>query len=341
MKKSPVFFIAEMSGNHNQSFDNAMKLIDLAAKAGASAIKIQTYTADTITIKNVYKIKNSKSLWKNYDLYDLYAKASTPWEWHKDIFARAKQLGLICFSTPFDESSVDFLESLNNPIYKISSFETNHIPLLKYVAKTKKPVIMSTGVSTLAEIHEAVSTLRNYGCKDLTLLKCTSDYPADPINANISLIPLMAKKFNCKIGLSDHTPGIGVSIAAISLGAKVIEKHLCIDRQLGGVDSEFSMEPNEFKMLVHEGKKAFLSIGKPKFNSEKDVKKYIDGKRSIYIKENINKGDLFSNDNLKIIRPGFGVHPRELEKIIGKKSLKNLKAGSPLKEINFSRKKCK
>ena len=335
MKENSVFFIAEMSGNHNQSFDNAINLVEEASKTGASAIKLQTYTADTLTMKKAYQITSSKSLWKGYDLYDLYSKASTPWEWHKEIFLYAKKKGLVCFSTPFDESSVDFLEDLNNPIYKIASFEVNHYPLLKYIAKTKKPVIMSTGASMLSEIYEAVSILRNNGCNDLTLLKCTSNYPAKPKDANLLTLANMKSLFNCNVGLSDHTPGIGVSVAAVALGAKVIEKHFCLSRKLGGVDSKFSLEPDEFKALVNEGRRAFAAIGKIKYLNDVDVKKYQNGKRSIYIAKDIKKGQKFTKFNLRIIRPGFGIHPRAWEDILGKKAKKDLKSGTPMNYCDF------
>lgn len=329
MKKKP-FIIAEMSGNHNQSLDRALAIMEAAADAGAHAIKLQTYTADTITMKGVYTIKDKKSLWKNRDLYDLYEEAHTPWQWHKEIFDRAKKRGIICFSTPFDETAVDFLEKLGNPIYKIASFEVNHIPLLKYIAKTCKPVIMSTGASTLAEIDEAVKTLRDNGCKDLTLLKCTSSYPAAPEDTNLLTIPHMAKLFDCEVGLSDHTLGVGVALAAVGLGVKVIEKHFCLNRAEGGVDSAFSLEPEELKLLVEESERAYLSLGKINYSilpAEKNCQIF---KRSIYASKDIRKGEKFTKNNIRVIRPSFGLDPKYFEILLKKISSKNYNAGQPI-----------
>lgn len=324
------FIIAEMSGNHNQSIDKAFEIIDAAADAGADAIKIQTYTADTITLQNVFKISEPSSPWFDRDLYDLYDEAHTPWDWHEAIFTRARERGLICFSSPFDETAVSFLESIDNPIYKIASFEINHIPLLKCIAKTGKPVIMSTGASTLSEIEEAVATLRKNGCDQLILLKCTSTYPATSADSNILTIPHMSELFSCKVGISDHTLGIGVSVGAVALGAVVIEKHFCLDRSAGGVDASFSMEPEEFKLLVKESKQAYLARGKISYGLSENEKKVDAGKRSIYASEDINQGDLFTLQNTKIIRPGYGLHPRFMEDIIGKKAAKDLKKGTAL-----------
>jgi N-acetylneuraminate synthase len=324
------FIIAEMSGNHNQSLERALKIVDAAADAGASAIKIQTYTADTLTIKGVFKITEKSSLWHGKDLHDLYDEAHTPWDWHKAIFEHAEKRGIICFSSPFDETAVDLLESLNNPIYKIASFEINHIPLLKYIAKTGKPVIMSTGASSLSEIAEAVKVLKREGCENLTLLKCTSTYPATAENSNLNTIPHLKELFNCEVGLSDHTMGIGVAVAAIAKGANVIEKHFCLDRSEGGVDSAFSLEPAEFKQLVIEAKNAYLALGKINYGITNDEKKVDAGKRSIYISEKINEGEVITTKNIKVIRPGFGLHPRYYTEVLGKKANKNLKIGQPL-----------
>jgi len=324
------FIIAEMSGNHNQSLERALKIVDAAADAGASAIKIQTYTADTLTIKGVFKITEKSSLWYGKDLHDLYDEAHTPWDWHKAIFEHAEKRGIICFSSPFDETAVDLLESLNNPIYKIASFEINHIPLLKYIAKTGKPVIMSTGASSLSEIAEAVNVLKREGCENLTLLKCTSTYPATAENSNLNTIPHLKELFNCEVGLSDHTMGIGVAVAAIAKGANVIEKHFCLDRSEGGVDSAFSLEPAEFKQLVIEAKNAYLALGKINYGITNDEKKVDAGKRSIYISEKINEGEVITTKNIKVIRPGFGLHPRYYKDVLGKKANKNLKIGQPL-----------
>lgn len=327
--KKDVFVVAEMSGNHNQSLKRALDIVDAAADAGAHAIKLQTYTADTITMKNVYT--STDELWSGRDLYDLYDEAHTPWEWHEALFDRAKKRGIICFSTPFDETAVDFLESLNNPIYKIASFEINHIPLLKYIAKTDKPVIMSVGASTLSEIKEAVKTLKDNGCKDLTLLKCTSTYPASPEDTNLLTMPDMAKLFNCPVGLSDHTMGIGVAIAAVALGAKVIEKHFCLSRAEGGVDSAFSLEPQELKLLVEETNRAYLSLGKINYDVMPSEKSSRIIKRSIYAARDIKIGDKFTKDNMKIIRPSFGLEPKYFESQLKKVSTKNYKKGEPIK----------
>jgi pseudaminic acid synthase len=330
MKMTYPFIIAEMSGNHNQSLERALKIIDAAADAGASAIKIQTYTADTLTIKGVFKITEKSSLWYGKDLHDLYDEAHTPWDWHKAIFEHAHKRGIICFSSPFDETAVDLLESLNNPIYKIASFEINHIPLLKYIARTGKPVIMSTGASSLAEIAEAVSVLKREGCENLTLLKCTSTYPASAENSNLNTIPHMKELFHCEVGLSDHTMGIGVAVAAIAKGANVIEKHFCLDRSEGGVDSAFSLEPAEFKQLVIEAKNAYLALGKINYGITNDEKKVDAGKRSIYVSDKINEGEIITTKNIKVIRPGYGLHPRYYTDVLGKKANKNLEIGQPL-----------
>ncbi len=325
-----LFIIAEMSGNHNQSLERALAIVDAAAEAGADAIKLQTYTAETMTMRDVYTIKDEKSLWKGLDLYELYEEAHTPWEWHEAIFKRAKERGIVCFSTPFDETAVDFLEKLGNPIYKIASFEVNHLPLLKYIAKTGKPVIMSTGASTLSEIREAVKTLRKNGCKDLTLLKCTSTYPATPQDTNLLTIPHMAKSFGCEAGLSDHTLGIGVAVASVALGVRVIEKHFCLSRAEGGVDSAFSLEPAEFKSLVEEAQRAKSALGKINYEilpAEENSRIF---KRSIYASQEIKKGEKFTKDNIRIIRPSFGLAPKYFEKQLRKTALKNYKKGEPI-----------
>jgi len=330
MKFKYPFVIAEMSGNHNQSLAKALEIVDAAADSGASAIKIQTYTADTITIKGAFKITEKSSLWYGRDLYDLYEEAHTPWEWHKAIFDKAKERGIICFSSPFDETAVDLLEELDAPVYKIASFEINHIPLLKYVAKTGKPVIMSTGASSLAEVEEAINVLRKNGCNDITLLKCTSTYPATPEDSNILTIPHMKKLFDCEVGLSDHTMGVGVAVASIALGANVIEKHFCLDRSKGGVDSAFSLEPVEFKLLVEECKRAYLAKGKITYGIIESEEKVSAGKRSIYASKDIAVGEKFTSDNIKVIRPGFGLHPRYFEQILQKTAVRNLPKGTPL-----------
>jgi N-acetylneuraminate synthase len=246
------FIIAEMSGNHNQSLDRALELVDAAARSGAHALKLQTYTADTITMRGALTIEDPNSLWAGQELYDLYQQAYTPWEWHESIFKRARELGMMAFSSPFDESAVDFLESLDVPLYKIASFENTHHPLLEKVARTGQPVIMSTGVSSFEDIAESVEVLKQAGCPEIILLKCTSTYPASPENTNLLTIPAMRERFQCEIGLSDHTMGIGVAVAAVGLGVRVIEKHFTLRRADGGVDSTFSMEPEELQALVTE-----------------------------------------------------------------------------------------
>ena len=329
--KHKPFVIAEMSGNHNHSIDKALEIIDAAALSGAHAIKLQTYTADTLTIdvsNDDFCIKDKNSLWKDRNLYELYKEAHTPWEWHKALFDRAKKLGMMCFSTPFDDTSVDFLLELGVEVFKIASFENNHLPLLKKIAKTGKPVIMSTGISSLAEIELSVKTLKENGCKDLILLKCTSTYPATPENTNISTIPHMSELFDCHVGLSDHTLGIGVAVGSVTLGARVIEKHFTIDRSQGGVDSAFSLEPSEFKMLVEESERAFLAIGKVTYgimDAEVKSKKY---KRSIYIVKDLKAGDIITEDNIRIIRPGFGLPPKYFDLLLGKIVKKNIKRGT-------------
>ena len=327
---SPVI-IAEMSGNHNQSLERALEIVDAAAEAGAHAIKLQTYTADTLTMPHVYSIQDPKSLWFGKDLHDLYQEAHTPWEWHQAIFDRAREKGIVCFSTPFDETAVDFLEKLNNPIYKIASFEVNHVPLLKYIAQTGKPVIMSTGASDLPEIEEAVNTLRDNGCTDLTLMKCTSAYPAKPDAANLQTIPRMKQLFDCKVGLSDHTMGIGVAIAAVALGADVIEKHFCLNRSAGGVDSAFSLEPQEMKMLVEETHRAYLALGEVSYEISDDEKNSRIFKRSLYVAEDMKEGDVFTSDNVRCIRPSLGLHPRDYDEVLGKRAVCSITKGTPLK----------
>ena len=328
------FIIAEMSGNHNGSLKTALKIVDLAAKAGADAIKLQTYTPETITMKSKRKefyIGDRKNIWKNNSLYSLYKKAHTPWEWHKKIFDRAKKLKLIYFSSPFDETAVDFLEKLKVPLYKIASFENNHFPLLKKVAQTKKPVIMSTGLATLNELKESVKWLRKNGCKQLALLKCTSSYPANPSDLNLTTIKELRKIFKCEVGFSDHSLGIGAPITAINFGATIIEKHFTIKKNKG-VDGVFSSELEEMKRLKLESEVAWLSKGKTFIGSTSNEKKYKKFRRSIYVFKDIKKNDIFTKNNIKVIRPGLGLHPKNYDLIIGKKSTQNIKAGFPLKK---------
>jgi pseudaminic acid synthase len=324
------FIIAEMSGNHNQSLDRALAIIDAAADCGVDAIKLQTYTPDTITMQGVYKIDDPNSLWQGKELHQLYKEAYTPWEWHEAIFAHANKKGLICFSSPFDESAVDFLEKLNVPAYKIASFENTHYPLLKKVAQTGKPVIMSTGVINYNDLKESVDYLRQHHCNELILLKCTSTYPASPENTNLLTIPDMRKNFNCEVGLSDHTMGIGVAVASVALGAVVIEKHFTLSRADGGVDSAFSMEPQEMKLLVEEVHKAWQALGQTCYEPTEKERKSMFFKRSVYISNDIKKGEKISVDNIKVIRPSLGLPPKYYDAIIGKTVNKDLKKGTPL-----------
>lgn len=330
------FIIAEMSGNHNQRLDRALEIIEAAAKSGVDALKIQTYTSDTMTIDcdlPDFVINDKNSLWKGEKLYDLYKKASTPYEWHKPIFDKCKELEIIGFSTPFDLSSVDFLESLDCPIYKIASFENGDIPLLKRVAQTKKPVIMSLGMIGLDEIKESVDTLKSNGCEDLTLLKCTSSYPAKVENSNLLTISDIKKYFpDCNIGLSDHTMGIGAAIASVALGASVIEKHFTLSRADGGVDSAFSMEPDEMERLVIECNNAYKSLGKVSYELSENEKKSLKFRRSLYAVKDIKKGEKFSPENIRCIRPSFGLHPRHYKQIIGKIASQDLIFGEALKQ---------
>ncbi len=327
------FVIAEMSGNHNQSLERAFEIVDAAAEAGAHALKLQTYTADTITFNGTsdeFVIKDQNSLWKNQNLHKLYQMAYTPWEWHKPIFDRAKAHGMLAFSSPFDTTAVDFLESLDVPCYKIASFEnTDHI-LLKKVAQTGKPVIMSTGVASIADIQESVGVLRKNGCKDLVLLKCTSTYPATPESTNLLTIPHMRELFDCQIGLSDHTMGIGAGIAAVALGARVLEKHFTLPRADGGVDSSFSLEPEELKNLVVESERAFLAMGKVNYILSEKEQKSLQYKRSLYVVKPMKAGDVFSEKNVRSIRPSNGLHTRFYEEILGKTATQEIEAGTAL-----------
>lgn len=327
------FVIAEMSGNHNQSLERAFEIVDAAAEAGAHALKLQTYTADTITFNGTsdeFVIKDQNSLWKNQNLHKLYQMAYTPWEWHKPIFDRAKAHGMLAFSSPFDTTAVDFLESLDVPCYKIASFEnTDHI-LLKKVAQTGKPVIMSTGVASIADIQESVGVLRKYGCKDLVLLKCTSTYPATPESTNLLTIPHMKDLFDCQIGLSDHTMGIGAAVAAVALGARVLEKHFTLRRADGGVDSAFSLEPEELKNLVIESERAFLAMGKVNYILSEKEQKSLQYKRSLYVVEPMKAGDVFSEKNVRSIRPSNGLHTRYYDEILGKTATQAIEAGTAL-----------
>ncbi len=326
--------IAEVSGNHNKKLKNALKLVEVAANAGADMVKLQTYTPDTITLKSNKKdflIEDKKSLWKNQNLYNLFKKGFTPWEWHPAIFKKAKKLGITCFSSVFDETSVDFLEKLNVPAYKIASFESTHYPLIKRVIKTKKPIIISVGLSSLKEINELVKFLRKNKCKNFALLKCTSAYPAKPTDSNVKTIEDMRKKYNCEIGLSDHTLGIGASIAAVSNKATIIEKHITLNRNAKGVDDKFSLEPNELKSLVKESHIAWQALGKVFYGPTKNEINSLQFRRSIYCSKDIKKGEKFTKNNIKVVRPSFGLEPKLFNKVLGKKAKTNLKFSTPLK----------
>lgn len=328
----PPFIIAEMSGNHNQSLDRALEIVKAAAKAGAHAFKIQTYTPDTMTLQiqdGDFRIE-SGGLWKGKSLFELYKEAYTPWEWHQPIFESCKELGMIPFSTPFDETSLEFLESLGVPCYKIASFENNDIPLLKKVASKGKPMIISTGMASLGEIENVVNTITAAGCKDFILLKCTSSYPASPEHSNLNTIPYLRDVFHCQVGLSDHTLGIGAAVASVALGSTVIEKHFTLNREEGGVDSAFSLEPEEFAALVTETDTAWKSLGGVAIGPTKEEEHSLQFRRSIYIAKDIKAGEVLTTANLRVIRPGFGLDPKYYDLLLGKQMKRDLKAGTPL-----------
>lgn len=327
------FIIAEMSGNHNQSLERALHLVELAAEAGVDALKLQTYTPDTMTLDihtGEFFISSDSNLWKGQSLYNLYKEAYTPWEWHEAIFNRAKELGLLAFSSPFDETAVDFLETLDVPAYKIASFENIDIPLIKKAAATGKPVIISTGMASVAELHEAVEAVKSQGNDQIILLKCTSTYPATPTNSNLATIPHMKELFGTEVGLSDHTMGVGVSVAAVTLGATLIEKHFTTSRADGGVDAAFSMEPHELKMLVEETERAWQSIGHIQYGPTEAEKPSLEHRRTLYIGEDLKAGDVLTKENVRIIRPGLGLHPKHFELVLGKTIKYDVKKGTAL-----------
>lgn len=327
------YVIAEMSGNHNQSLEQALAIVDAAAATGADALKLQTYTAETMTLDSRepgFVIEDPKSLWAGRQLFDLYKEAYTPWEWHRPIMERAASHGLQCFSTPFDASAVDFLEDLGAPAYKIASFENTDLPLIRRVAQTGKPMIISTGMASMAEIDEAVRTARDAGCKALVLLKCTSTYPATPENTNIITIPHMRASFGCQVGLSDHTMGIGVAVASVALGATVIEKHFTLRRADGGVDSTFSMEPAEMAALVVESKRAWEAMGHISYGPTSAEIKSLQFRRTLYVTSDLAAGDALGPENMRAIRPGGGLPPKYYDRLIGCRVARPVKRGTPV-----------
>ena len=332
-KEGMPFIIAEMSGNHNQSLERALAIVDAAVAAGVDAVKIQTYTADTMTLDiaaGEFFIADQESLWKGESLYNLYEKAHTPWEWHKPIFERCKEHGIVGFSTPFDDTSVDFFEELDVPCYKIASFENVDLPLIRKVARTGKPMIASTGMTTVSELEDLVRAARENGCRDLTLLKCTSSYPASAEGTNLRTIPHMRELFGCEVGLSDHTLGIGVAVASIALGASVIEKHFTLSRADGGVDAAFSLEPDEMAQLVRECRAAALAMGEVRYEMAEQEKKSLQFRRSLYIAEDMETGEVITEKNLRRIRPGQGLSPKYYGMILGKRVNQDVKRGTPM-----------
>jgi N-acetylneuraminate synthase len=323
--------IAEMSGNHNQSLERALEITEAAATAGAQMLKLQTYTADTLTLdvhEGDFFITDKDSLWKGKSLYELYQEAYTPWDWHEPIMKRANELGMLCFSTPFDDTAVDFLEDLDVPVYKIASFENTHLPLIKKVAATGKPMIISTGMASIAELDETVHAIREASCNQFALLKCTSNYPATPENSNVLTIPDMRVRFGCEVGLSDHTMGVGASVAAVAHGATIIEKHFTLSRADGGVDSAFSLEPEEMKQLVIETERAWQSLGKVTYGPTEAEQGSLAFRRSLYIAEDMEKGDILTTKNLRIIRPGLGLEPKHYDMLLGRKVKYDVKMGT-------------
>jgi pseudaminic acid synthase len=331
-KESKIFIIAELSANHNGSIETAIETIRAAKRAGANCIKLQTYTADTITIdsdKEDFIIKDT--IWSGRKLYELYQEAYTPWEWHEQLFKVAEEEGLNCFSSPFDNTAVDFLENLNVPAYKIASFEITDIPLIEYVASKGKPIIISTGIAEIQDIELAVNTCRKVGNNQIALLKCTSSYPAPIEEANISMVKDLATRFNVISGLSDHTIGSTVPIVATVYGAKIIEKHFILDRSIGGPDASFSMNEKEFTEMVKSIREAESAIGVIDYNLTEKQKKGKDFSRSLYIVEDVNDGEVFTEKNVRSIRPGFGLHPKFYNEIIGKKATANITKGTAFK----------
>ena len=327
------YLIAEMSGNHNQSLDRALEIVDAAAAHGADAIKLQTYTAESMTLDvrmPGFVIDDPKSPWAGRQLYELYGEAHTPWEWHAPIMARAAAHGMHCFSTPFDASAVEFLESLHVPAYKIASFENIDLPLIRRVAATGKPLIVSTGMATAGEIDDAVRAARGAGCRDLVLLKCTSTYPATAENTNVATIAHMRSLFGCEVGLSDHTMGCGVAVAATALGATVIEKHFTLRRADGGVDSAFSMEPLELRQLREETERAWQAVGRVRYGPTEAEVKSLNFRRSLYISRDVKAGEVLTHENLRSVRPGFGLSAAHFETVLGMQVRRDAGRGTPL-----------
>jgi len=328
---NPVFIVAEMSGNHNQSYEKALKIIDAAVEAGADALKLQTYTPDTLTIDCDNEYFQVKGTWAGQTLYDLYKTAYTPWEWQPKLKEYAEKKGLLVFSTPFDETAVDFLEKMDVAIYKVASFEIGHLPLLERIGKTKKPVIISRGLASIEDIKTAIKTLKGAGTPEVAVLHCVSSYPASPEQMNLMTIPDIAKRFGVISGLSDHTLGTTVSIAATAIGASIIEKHFTLSREEGGPDAAFSLEPEEFKQLVKSVRETEAALGKPTYDIGKKEAENIVFKRSIFIVEDIKKGDKLTEKNIRIIRPGHGLAPKHFDEVLGKRALKDIKRGTPLR----------
>ena len=337
-EKRPPFIIAEISANHNNSLNRTLKLIEEAKHAGADAVKLQTYKPDTMTLKSKrrdFLIKNKNSLWKGKYLYELYEKGSLPWEWHRTIFAKAKKNKILCFSTPFDETAVTYLERLRCPFYKVASFENNFVPLIDKLISIKKPIIVSTGLTSYKDIKSLVNNFKKKKFKNFSLLKCTSAYPAPEIDSNIKTILDLKKRFRIEIGLSDHTPGIGVAIASVAYGASIIEKHFTLNKKSGGLDDSFSINPAELKNLVIESKRAWKSKGKIFYGISKSERSSIIFKRSIYASKNIKAGEIFTKKNIKVIRPNLGLHPKYYKIILGKRAKKNILIASPIKKNYF------
>ena len=331
----PVFIVAELSGNHNGDIKHALRIIDAAADAGADAVKLQTYTPDTITINSnrpEFVIKSSNKAWRDKTLYELYGEAYTPWQWHRRLYAHAKRRGLVCFSSPFDTTAVVFLQKLGNPIYKVASFEVVDIPLLEAIGKTRKPVIMSRGMSTKAELALAIKTLRKFGTKDIVLLQCVSAYPAKPGDMHLANISDLRKQFKVAAGLSDHTQSNDVAVAAVALGAVVIEKHLTLKRSDGGPDASFSMEPHEFKALVASVRATEAAVGEPSYALSGGEKENLHFRKSLFVVKDIKKGERFTKENIRSIRPGNGMAPKFYRFVLGKRAAKDIKRATPLRQ---------